>query len=369
MQLKNSSERYGAIARIFHWVMALAIFGMLAVGFIMTDLPMNPDKFRVYGIHKSVGALILIAALLRLLWRLINLVPPLPAHMPLWERLGAHGSHIALYILLFIMPLSGWLMSSAAGFPVSVFGWFTLPNLIAPDKALQELLVEVHELLAFAIIGLVTLHAAAALKHHFIDKDNVLRRMLPMFALLLLPLSAMAQGAPPTWFINPEKSSLKFTAIQNDAPVEGTFKTFRTGIAFAPDRLEQSKIRAEIDLASVSAAYAPIVQAIATEPWFDVAHFPKAVFTSLKISHLADKNYVVEGLLELRGRSLPVIVHFTLEEYNAQTAVVKGEATLSRLAFGVGQGEWQATDIIKDDVGVSFVVTATPTPYTPPVTQ
>ena len=179
MLLRNNHEKYGAIAKCFHWVMALAILMMLAVGFIMTDLPMSPDKFRVYGIHKSIGALILIAAFLRLFWRFINVVPELPADMPTWQKLGAHGSHVALYILMFVMPLTGWLMSSAAGFQVSVFGWFLLPNLIAPSPGLREIFGILHELLAFAIIGLVSLHILAALKHHFIDKDTILRRMLP----------------------------------------------------------------------------------------------------------------------------------------------------------------------------------------------
>lgn len=179
MMLKNTPEKYGAIAKFFHWVMALAIIFMLVLGFYMQDLPVSPDKFQYYGLHKSIGALILIAVTLRLAWRQINVIPKLPSDMNFPERLGAHLSHYALYTMMFAMPLVGWAMSSAAGFPVTVFDMFTLPNIVAPDKARFELLRELHWLGGYMLAGLIILHAAAALFHHFWRKDNVLKRMLP----------------------------------------------------------------------------------------------------------------------------------------------------------------------------------------------
>ncbi len=176
--LRNSISRYGWPHQLAHWLMAAVIIGMFAVGLYMEDLPLGPEKLKLYGIHKSVGSLLLAAVVLRYCWRLMNPVPSLK-HMAKIEQLGAHLGHYALYGLMLALPLSGWLMSSAAGFPVSVFGWFTLPDLIAPDRELSTLLKEAHELLGFTIILTASGHVAAALFHHFIKKDTVLRRMLP----------------------------------------------------------------------------------------------------------------------------------------------------------------------------------------------
>lgn len=177
--LNNTQARYGLIAKGFHWLMALAIIGMLALGLYMEDLPLGPAKLEWYGLHKSVGAALLLAVLLRFAWRQANRVPPLPADLSAAERYGAKLAHFGLYGLMLAMPLTGWLMSSAAGFPVSVFGWFMLPDLLAPDKALADRFKEAHEWLAFALIGLALLHALAALYHHVIRRDDVLKRMLP----------------------------------------------------------------------------------------------------------------------------------------------------------------------------------------------
>lgn len=179
VMLKNTEEKYGAVAKLFHWVIGITIIFMLAFGLWMSDLPMSPDKFKYYGIHKSIGALVLIAAALRLLWRLTNKQPELPKDMPWYEKLGANLSHIALYIMMFFMPLVGWAMSSAAGFPVTVFDAFTLPNLTSPSPEKVDLFKLLHYYGGLFMIGLISLHALAALYHHFWHKDNVLKRMLP----------------------------------------------------------------------------------------------------------------------------------------------------------------------------------------------
>lgn len=177
--IKNTDESYGVIARAFHWLIGLTIIFMLAFGLWMQELPMSPDKFKYYGWHKSIGSLILIAVALRLLWRLMNKTPKLPAGMPWYERYGAHASHLLLYVMMFYMPLVGWAMSSAAGFPVSVFGWFTLPNLTAPNQDNFKLFQTMHYWGGLFLIALVSVHFLAALFHHFWRKDNVLKGMLP----------------------------------------------------------------------------------------------------------------------------------------------------------------------------------------------
>ncbi|WP_131781058.1 cytochrome b [Legionella gresilensis] len=177
MDIKNTSSHYGLVAIILHWLLAIIVIAMLCVGLYMVSLDTSPEKLRLYGLHKAFGVVVLTLVTLRVLWRFINITPQLT--IPRWERNAALTVHWLLYILLFAMPLTGWLMSSAAGFPVSFFGLFTLPNLIAPNDYWRDFFAQAHELLAYILIALITLHVFAALKHHFYDKDDTIRRMLP----------------------------------------------------------------------------------------------------------------------------------------------------------------------------------------------
>lgn len=145
----------------------------------MSDMPNTPDKFRLYGLHKAVGIITLALIIFRMIWKFINTSPALPDSLDAWQKLAAKSSHAVLYILMLAMPLSGWAMSSAAGFPVSIFGWFTMPNIVAPDKELLGFFREAHEIIAYLIILVTLTHVTAALLHHFYYKDNVLTRMLP----------------------------------------------------------------------------------------------------------------------------------------------------------------------------------------------
>lgn len=177
---RNTMTRYGAVAQGFHWLVALLVIALLAVGLYMTGLKPGPDMFKIYAFHKSVGITVLVFAVLRLVWRLSNPHPQaLPTHQQ-WEKFLAKLVHVFLYFAIIGMPLSGWIMSSAKGFPVSVFGWFTLPDLVGPSKDIGKLANEFHELIAYALIAAIVLHVAGAMKHHIIDKDSTLRRMLPV---------------------------------------------------------------------------------------------------------------------------------------------------------------------------------------------
>jgi cytochrome b561 len=178
MHLKNTLTRYGAVAQLFHW----AIVALVITQFVLAARAagLSPvAKIGVLATHKSVGITILGLALLRLAWRLLNPAPPLPADTPRWQDRAAHVSHFLLYALLFITPLLGWFMSSARNFSVSWFGLVTLPDFIAPDKAAFERLRDAHEISARSLGVIAIVHAAAALKHHFFDRNDILRRMLP----------------------------------------------------------------------------------------------------------------------------------------------------------------------------------------------
>ncbi len=179
MGWKNTSEAYGRAAKLFHWIMAALVIGLLAAGLYMVGMDrVSPDRVKLYGLHKSFGALVLAVVAARLAWRLTNTVPPLPDDMRKIDKFGAHAAHWGLYALMFAMPLSGWAMSAAAGFPPSFFGLFTLPNIVPVDDGIRVFAKASHWWLSRALIVLIALHAGAALWHHFIRKDNILRRML-----------------------------------------------------------------------------------------------------------------------------------------------------------------------------------------------
>ncbi len=175
----NASGRYGAVAIALHWVTALAIAGLLALGLIMTEVDDFRLQIALYQWHKSVGLTVLALVVIRIAWRLAHRPPELPAAMTAIQRGVAGATHLALYALLVAMPLSGWVMASASSLPTEYFDWFDVPRLVAVDRGIEDLAGEVHEILAWAMVGLLALHVAAALKHHFIDRDDVLRRMLP----------------------------------------------------------------------------------------------------------------------------------------------------------------------------------------------
>ena len=143
------------------------------------DLPLGMKKLALLARHKSVGITILGLAVLRLLWRWMNPTPALPDTLKPYERVLATLTHAGLYIILFAMPLSGWIMSSARGFPVSWFGFIQLPDPVAKNKAVYDAMLQTHETLAWVLYAIVTVHVLAALKHHFMLKDHVLKRMLP----------------------------------------------------------------------------------------------------------------------------------------------------------------------------------------------
>ena len=170
---------YTATAKLIHWLMAALLFGLLALGVYMTELPLSPQKLQLYSWHKWAGVTAFLLLLLRLLWRLKNPPPPLPESMSKTMQWVAHAGHFALYALMVAIPLSGWLMSSAKGFQTVYFGVLPIPDLIGKNKELGQLLAEVHETLAWLLVLLVVGHTAAALKHHFIDKDDILIRMSP----------------------------------------------------------------------------------------------------------------------------------------------------------------------------------------------
>ncbi len=166
--------RYTRTAMSLHWLIALMLFGMFGFGLYMVELPLSPQKLKFYSYHKWAGVTVFLLVLARLAWRITHRPPALPTDMPAWQVTAAKAGHHLLYLLMVIVPLSGWLMSSAKGFQTVWFGVLPLPDLLAKDEALGEALLLTHRLLNWFFMLVVAGHVLAALKHHFIDRDGLL---------------------------------------------------------------------------------------------------------------------------------------------------------------------------------------------------
>lgn len=179
MQLRNTPERWGPVSKLLHWAIVLLIAWMAWLGLTMVDLPPTPAKINAYALHKSLGLTLLALVAVRVAWRLYAGAPrPLPGS-PRWQERIASVTHVALYVLLFAMPLSGWVFNSASGYPLQWFKQFNLPAMVARNEELAQAAIQVHEYGFWLLLLLVLAHAGAAFYHHLFQGDDTLRRMLP----------------------------------------------------------------------------------------------------------------------------------------------------------------------------------------------
>lgn len=176
---KPMNPDYTPTAKVLHWLIALAIFGLLALGFVMTGMPLSPEKLQLYSWHKWAGVSVFVLTWVRLAWRITHPAPPYPESMSAIATVMAHAGHSLLYVLMIVVPLTGWLMSSAKGIQTVWFGVLPIPDLIGKDKALADAFGTAHLVLNWTLLVLVAGHALAALKHHFMDGDDILSRMSP----------------------------------------------------------------------------------------------------------------------------------------------------------------------------------------------
>ena len=179
MQWRNTATRYGAVAQALHWLIALGMIGMAGLGLYMVDLP-PLERYELTQLHKSVGLVLLLLIALRLVWRAVNPVPPVPGTLTVYQRVLAHATHVGLYASLIVFPVSGWLMVSASNLPIGeIFGLAPIPDLLATDERIEQIAETVHWAMLYILAALLALHVFGAIFHHAVLKDDVLRRMLP----------------------------------------------------------------------------------------------------------------------------------------------------------------------------------------------
>jgi cytochrome b561/polyisoprenoid-binding protein YceI len=391
MQVRNTTQRWGAVSKLLHWSVVVLVITQFVLAGLAEDLPLGMAKLGLLARHKSIGITILALALLRLAWRSTQPVPALPPGLPPAQRWLAQGTHWLLYALLLAMPLSGWLMSSAKNYPVSWFGLVQLPDLVAPGDGLFTAMRRAHGYLAALILATALLHLLGALKHHFVDRDAVLRRMLPFvrgvapwLGLLACTLAAAPGGAaaarapamptpttatapPMRYVLDPAGSTLEFRFRQAGATVTGRFTRYRVRLDWpaggdAPGAAALDvALDVAIDVASLDTADADRDGTLRAADLFAVERFPQARFVARKlvpgIASATEIALLAQGTLQIRDRSRPVAVPLTLRlatESGRRIATLRGETRLKRLDYGVGQGEWQSTQWVDDEVVVRW---------------
>lgn len=399
MELSNTEDQYGLIAKMFHWLIAVMIIALIPIGLFMSGMENSPLKFQVFAMHKSFGLLVFFLGLGRIVWRMVSPPPDHLENHQHWEVTLAAAAHFWLYVCIIGMPLSGWLMSSAGEFPVPFFG-LQMPHLVGKDESLMALFGQTHEILAYTLLFVLGLHVAGALKHHVIDKDETLQRMAVRTQSLLLPAvivlvvgasfgasalliakgflnkggeqpsmqhsasSATNVAMPDTaglaeggWVIVPEQSKLQFRTTMYGSEFTGDLADFNGTIIFNPDDLANAKADISINMENVATGDPDRDTNIAGEAWFDTKAFPQSRFETIKFEKGEGNNYVAVGNLTIRGKTMPVAIPFTLD-ISGNTARMKGNVVLNRLDYGMGTGEWEDEKTVGHDVEVLIDVTA-----------
>lgn len=410
-----NTVRYSKTAMLLHWSLAFALAFQIGLGWQFDSLQRGPNLFELYQLHKSVGILILVLSLARLVIRMAYLRPK-PLADAIWSRRAAKLVHGGFYLVLIGGPLTGWLLVSSAkiAVPTVLFGILPLPHLPV-DSAAHGVAEALHTQLAWLAIALLLLHVVGALRHQFFKGEDILQRMLPWvlkrktaaFATMCVILATigMAYGAganlmlakapqarlpaaqspapiPEATFSDAPESveepktenkqdagipvkewrvsgggKLAFTVDWNGTPINGTFRRWNSDIRFSPDDLEQSRIRVTIDIGSASTADNQRDDMLLGESFLNAAVHPKAVFNSSSIRLLNEDRYSARGTLDMNGKTHPVTLNFKLK-IDGTRAEVAGSSSLRRTQFGVGTGEWAATNEVADTVLITFDFTA-----------
>jgi cytochrome b561 len=383
-------SRYHPVAILLHWVIA----ALIVVQFVLARLAETVEDeapFRELALlanHKSVGITILILAIVRLAWRKYR-APPKLLPMPNWQRSASEISHWTLYALLFLLPLTGWLMSSASAATVSWFNIIVLPDLVGADPELEEVLEEVHETFAKILLLLASIHILAALKHSLIDGHAALRRItspvsIVVFLLLIVAglyalgrvdiagnaspatreppaaLSSSQGSEPPLWQIDHAVSSIRFTGNQVGAGFDGEWTLWSAAIRFDAERLERRSFDVNVVVAGVETGDDERDETIVDADWFDVAQHPEVLYRASSFKHAAGGGFTADGNIVVKGLAYPAELSFSVGR-EGDRAVLDGIAELDRLALRLGTGDWADPAWVGQFVTVDVHVEATVT--------
>ena len=396
----DNDPRYHFFSQILHWTVA----GLIVLQFILANLAEGASEsgsaireLALLANHKSVGITVLGLAIVRLLWRSKTPPPKLPATMDQWQILASHISHWMLYGLIILLPISGWLMSSASAYSVSWFNLIQLPDFVAPDPDLKVTFQTIHKLLGKALFIVAVVHILAAVKHQFIDKDGVLARMSStmstgLFAVIVVlgawslgsagqnsdtaetpmvgspttanPVASSDTGSVagdselPLWQVDYENSFIHFTGDQAGAGFDGVWESWTADLHFDGGALDESSFDVTVFTAEVESQDVDRDVTLADPEWFDVRNFPEAYYRATSFSRLDDGSFRANGQLIIKDFAAPVVLNFTVEKNGSQRLLV-GSAEMLRNELRVGTDEWEGTDWVSNEVTVNVRVEAT----------
>jgi len=370
---------------------------MIVVQFVLAQLADNaPSDLRelmLLANHKSVGITILAVAVLRIIWRFRHSPPALPAAMPSWQATASSVSHWSLYALLFAVPMTGWLMSSASAYSVSWFNLFQLPDFVAPNPELKDVFEETHEVLAKLLLVIASVHVGAAAKHAVVDKDGVMQRMVSTASVAVFVVvavsgiawlggggganPAVSVSAPaatpvedaiahkpepasylPVWEIDYAASYIRFVGDQAGAEFVGVWEHWTAEMQFSIHDIGAGIFDVAIDTSSANTQDDDRDVTMSDPEWFDTMNYAEAYFHASHFSEASAGLYVADGQLTIKGISSPVQLRFTVES-SGDKRVLDGKAQLDRIELGVGTGEWEDTEWVGKDVAVLVRVEAT----------
>lgn len=401
--MSASSERYSSVAITLHWLIAIAIIGMIFGGWYMTDLPDGaPGQYFLYQMHKSVGITILLLTVARIIWRVMNPPPPLPEDMNGLEKTASHLVHLGFYGLMILLPLTGWLYSSVSvklDVPTVLYGVISWPDVPFVDGLKTEgasgIVNFIHGRLAWVALLLLALHVAGAIKHELNAEEGVLKRMLPgLFgktekpaapgrgaitafgsALGVLVVVAGASpvlsvlggsGAPvsadaafePNWIVNPDTSSITFSGTHDGAVFTGSFANWDAAIQFDSDSPSDAEVRVTVSTTSAEASQKLYTDSLSSPEWFNTAAFPTASVEILDVTETGSGTYTSTARLTLKELTVDAAFPFSLS-ITGDAAQMTGQAVFQRTPLDLGQSSDPNADWVSEDVTVDVVVNAT----------
>jgi cytochrome b561/polyisoprenoid-binding protein YceI len=376
-------QQYHPLAKYLHWIIA----GMVVLQYVLANFAENAgtsiEEQAILANHKSVGITIFVLAIARLVWRVRQGVPrALP--MPEWQFIASQISHWSMYALIFLLPITGWLTSSASAESVSWFNLVPLPDLVAPDPGLEGKLEEIHELHATLLFVIAAIHIGAAILHS-LRKEKALARITSTGSLIVFILvigagsltltrvgavtsdAARRSASPNTivedsastnvaaWNVDYDASYIRFTATEAGAGVDGEWKEWRAELHFDDTRLDESLVDVNVIVASVETLEDDRDAKLQDREWFDGVNHPEVRYHASRFGHRGDGQFQAFGALTVKGRSIPLTLDFTVSG-EAGKYVLDGTAELDRLELDLGLGEWSDTRWIGQFVTVSVHV-------------
>ncbi|MEO1321850.1 MAG: cytochrome b/b6 domain-containing protein [Pseudomonadota bacterium] len=404
--MSASSERYSSVAIALHWLIALAIIGMILGGWYMTDLPDGaPGQYFLYQMHKSIGITILLLSVARIIWRAMNPPPALPDDMNGLEKTASHLVHLGFYGLMIALPLTGWLYSSVSvklDVPTVLYGVISWPDVPFVDglktEAASGAVNFIHSKLAWVALALLGLHVAGAVKHEISAEEGVLNRMIPgLFGKAAAPaapgrgtvtafgsalgLLIVVAGASPVlsafsgsgeavtadaafeanWEVNMDASSISFSGTHDGNVYTGAFQNWDAAIQFDPAAPADADVRVTVATTSASASQKLYTDSLPSPEWLNTAAFPTAQVEILDVSSNGDGNYAATARLTLKELTVDAAFPFSLE-INSDTAKMTGQAVFQRTPLDLGQSSDPNADWVSEDVTVDVIVEATRLP-------